>query len=288
VTEAQPSVGATVRRRLLGAQLRRLRIQAGVSREEAGEAIRASAWKIHRLENGQVSFKERDVVDLLGLYGVADKDQVAALVALAEEANAPSWWSRYSDLLPPWFRAYIDLEQAAIQIRAYEGQVVPGLLQTEDYLRAVIAGELLDEAAEDVDRRVALRMARQALLERTDGFVLWVVVDEAVLRRPVGGAKVMRAQLERLLETTALPTVTLQVLPFGASLHPAGVGAFSILRFPDPELPDLVYLEHLTNAVYLDKLADVARYQATMSRLNVESVPPNQSPEILRRMLQQT
>jgi transcriptional regulator with XRE-family HTH domain len=288
VTEAQPGGGATVRRMLVGAQLRRLRIDNGLTREQAAEAIRASAWKIHRLENGQVGFKERDVVDLLGIYGITDPDRVAALVALAREASTPSWWSRYSDLLPPWVRAYIDLESAASLIRTYEDQLVPGLLQTEDYMRAVIAGAHLGDSAEDVERRAALRMGRQTLLSRTDGFMLWAVVEEAALRRPVGGRKVLRAQLERLVEATALPTVTLQVLPISVSAHAAMVGAFSILRFPDPDLPDVVYVEHLTGAVYLDKRGDVDAYLAVMHRLDVVSAPPQQTVEILGRILHET
>jgi Domain of unknown function (DUF5753)/Helix-turn-helix domain len=273
---------------LLGAQLRRLRIEADLTRDQAGEAIRASPWKLHRLENGQVSYKERDLIDLLRLYGVTDHDEIDAFIALAHDANQPSWWNPYSDLLPSWFRAYVDLEAAASLIRTYEGQVVPGLLQTEDYMRAVIAGGLLDEAPEDVERRVALRLARQKLLERTDGFLLWAVLDEAALRRPVGGAKVLRDQLERLVEATTLPTVTLQVLPFTAATHPATVGGFSILRFADPELPDVVYIEHLTDALYLDKRSDVDRYLAIMHRLDVESAPPHQTAELLNRILQKT
>jgi transcriptional regulator with XRE-family HTH domain len=288
VTEAQPGGGATVRRMLVGAQLRRLRTEQGLTREQAAEAIRASEWKIHRLENGQVGFKDRDIVDLLSLYGVTDPDRVAALVDLAREANTPSWWSRYSDLLPPWVRAYIDLESAASLIRTYENQLVPGLLQTEDYMRAVIAGAHLGDSAENVERRVALRLGRQALLERTDGFMLWAVVEEAALRRPVGGAKVLRAQLERLIEATALPTVTLQILPSSVSAHAAMVGGFSILRFPDPDLPDVVYVEHLTSALYLDKRSDVDAYMAVMHRLDVVSAPPQQTVEMLSRILRET
>jgi hypothetical protein len=288
VTEEQPRGGPTVRRMLLGAQLRRLRTEAGITREGAGEAIRASAWKLHRLENGQVSYKERDIIDLLRLYGVNDHDEIDTFIALAHEANQPSWWNPYSDLLPQWFRAYIDLESAATLIRTYESQLVPGLLQTEDYMRAVIAGRLLGEAGEDVERRVALRLARQKLLERTDGFLLWAVMDEAALRRPIGGAKVLRAQLERLIEAATLPTVTLQVLPFSAGTHSAIVGAFSILRFPDPDLADVVYIEHLTDALYLDKPSDVDLYLAIMHRLDVEGAPPHQTVEILNRILRET
>jgi hypothetical protein len=187
VTTVQPGGGPTVRRMLVGAQLRRLRTDKEITRERAGEAIRASEWKIHRLENGQVSFKERDVVDLLRLYGVTDPGEVAALLTMAREANQPGWWFQYSDLLPHWFRAYVDLESAAAVIRIYEGQLVPGLLQTEEYTRAVIHGAQLDESAEEVERRVALRMARQGLLERAHAPRLWAVVT----RRPCGGRSVV-------------------------------------------------------------------------------------------------
>jgi Domain of unknown function (DUF5753)/Helix-turn-helix domain len=285
VTEAQLGGGPTVRRMLVGAQLRRLRTEAGISPEQAGAAIRASEWKVYRLENGQVGFKERDLLDLLRLYGSNDPDEVATVIALAREANLPGWWHPYGDLLPQWFRAYVDLESAARLIRTYEGQLVPGLLQTEDYMRAVIAGALLDDAPDEVERRVALRMTRQALLERPDGPRLWAVVDEAALRRSVGGAEVMRAQLERLVAATKQPNVTLQVLPFGAGAHPAMVSAFSLLRFGDKQLPDVVYVEHLTNALYLDRRDDVERYLHVMDSLCVRSQPREQTPEILTAML---
>ena len=276
--------GPTVRRMLVGAELRRLRTAKGLSREQAAEAIRASEWKIHRLENGQVSFKERDIVDLLRLYGVTDADEVAAFVVLAREANTPGWWQRYGDVLPQWFRTYVDLESAASLIRTYEGQLVPGLLQTDDYIRAVVHDASL-EPSEDVGRRVRLRMARQTVLTRERPPRLWAVVDEAALRRPVGGREVMRGQLERLLDASKLPNVTLQVLPFAGGAHPAMVGAFSILRFADRELPDVVYLEHLTNAVYLDKRAEVERYLDVMELLCVDSQPPAKTVELLTRIL---
>jgi transcriptional regulator with XRE-family HTH domain len=276
--------GPTVRRMLVGAELRRLRTAKGLSREQAGKAIRASEWKIHRLENGQVSFKERDIVDLLRLYGVTDADEVAAFVVLAREANTPGWWQRYGDVLPQWFRTYVDLESAASLIRTYEGQLVPGLLQTDDYIRAVVHDASL-EPSEDVGRRVRLRMARQTVLTRERPPRLWAVVDEAALRRPVGGREVMRGQLERLIAATKLPNVTLQILPFAGGAHPAMVGAFSILRFADRELPDVVYLEHLTNAVYLDKREEVERYLDVMELLCVASEPPARTVELLTRIL---
>jgi transcriptional regulator with XRE-family HTH domain len=287
VTAVQPAGGPTVRRMLVGARLRRLRTEQGLSREQAGEAIRASEWKIHRLENGQVSFKERDVVDLLRRYGVVDPGEVSALLTMAREANQPGWWFQYSDLLPQWFRAYVDLESVATLIRIYEGQLVPGLLQTEEYTRAVIHGAQLDESAEEVERRVALRMARQRLLEPAHAPRLWAVVDEAALRRPVGGPKVMQAQIEWLIEASRLPSVTVQILPFNAGAHPAMVGGFSILRFAGRELPDVVYLEHLSNAEYLDKRDDVDQYLHVMDQICARSELSDRTVEFLSAMLRE-
>ena len=276
--------GPTVRRMLVGSKLRRLRTDIGLSREEAAQAIRASEWKIHRLENGQVGFKERDLVDLLARYGVSDPDEIDELLTMAREANTPGWWQHYGDVLPQWFRTYVDLESAAALIRTYEGQFVPGLLQTDDYMRAVIHDASL-ESSEEVGRRVRLRMARQTLLTREHPPRLWAVVDEAALRRPVGGPGVMRGQLERLLDAAKLPNVTLQILPFDTGAHPAMVGSFSILRFPDRELPDVVYLEQLTNAVYLDKRAEVERYLDVMELLCVDSQPPAKTVDVLTKIL---
>ena len=286
MTESQSEFGGpTVRRMLVGAQLRRLRTELGLSREEAGETIRASEWKIHRLENGQVGFKERDIIDLLRLYEVTDPDDVAAFLLLIREANTPGWWQHYGDLLPQWFRTYVDLESAAALIRTYEGQFIPGLLQTDDYMRAVVQGAHLNESSEEMGRRVRLRMARQTLLTREHPPRLWAVVDEAALRRPVGGPEVMRGQLERLIDASKLPNVTLQVLPFAVGAHSGMPGAFSILRFADPELPDVVYLEHLTNAVYLDKRDEVERYLDVMESLCDDSEHPGRTVELLERIL---
>ena len=284
---AQAGGGPTVQRMLVGAKLRRLRTDMGLSREEAGQAIRASEWKIHRLENGQVGFKERDLVDLLALYEVTDPDEIDELLTMAREANTPGWWQHYGDVLPQWFRTYVDLESAAALIRTYEGQFVPGLglLQTDDYMRAVIHDHL--ESSEEMGRRIRLRLARQTLLTREHPPRLWAVVDEAALRRPVGGREVMRGQVERLLDATKLPNVTLQILPFAAGAHSAMVGAFSILRFADRELPDVVYLEHLTNAIYLDKRDEVERYLDVMELLCVQSEPPAKTVELLDRILNQ-
>jgi transcriptional regulator with XRE-family HTH domain len=279
--------GPTVQRMLVGARLRRLRTDLGLTREQAADHIRASAWKIHRLENGQVGFKERDLLDLLALYGVDDREEVADTLALAREANHPGWWQHYGDVLPAWFRAYVDLESAASLIRTYEGQFIPGLLQTDEYIRAVVQGAHLSEAGDDVGRRVRLRMARQILLTREQPPRLWAVIDEAALRRPVGGREVMRGQLERLIDATKLANVTLQILPFDSGAHPAMAGAFSILRFGDQELPDVVYLEHLTGASYLDKRDEVERYLDIIEILCVEAEPPARTVDLLHQILEE-
>jgi transcriptional regulator with XRE-family HTH domain len=286
MTETRAQTGApTVQRMLVGARLRRLRTDIGLTREEAAASIRASEWKIHRLENGQVGFKERDIVDLLRLYDVTDPGEVAEFLTLAQEANAPGWWQHYGDVLPQWFRTYVDLESAASLIRTYEGQFVPGLLQTDGYMRAVVQGAHLEDSGDELGRRVRLRMARQTLLTREQPPRLWAVVDEAALRRPVGGREVMWGQLERLVEATKLPNVTLQVLPFDSGAHPAMFGSFSVLRFPDQELPDVVYLEHLTSALYLNKPDEVDQYLHVMETICVRAAAPDQTVELLEQIL---
>jgi transcriptional regulator with XRE-family HTH domain len=277
--------GPTVRRMQLGARLRRLREAKGVSREDAGWAIRASESKISRMELGRVGFKERDITDLLTLYGVDDEAERSGLLALGREANTPGWWHPYGDLLATWLQYYLDLEAAATLIRTYEVQFVPGLLQTDEYARAVVRLGHADADTEEIDRRVGLRMARKQVLTRPDPPRLWAVIDEAVLRRPIGGPDVMRAQIKALSEACRLPDVRLQVIPFRAGGHAAAGGAFTILRFPDQELPDVVYIEHLANALYLDKREDVELYSAAVARLFIEAEPPTRTPEILHRAL---
>jgi transcriptional regulator with XRE-family HTH domain len=258
---------------LLGAQLRRLRLARGISRERAGEAIRSSHAKISRLELGRVGFKERDLADLLTLYGVVDPDDRAALSSLAARANTPGWWHKYGDVLPDWFKIYIGLEEAASIIRTYELQFVPGLLQSPDYARAVILLGHRGASPEEIDQRIALRTIRQRRLFLADAPKLWVVVDEAVLRRPLGGKPVMREQVEHLLELTERHNITLQVLPFDRGGHAAAGGPFTILRFTEPELPDVVYMEQLTSALYLDKREDTEHYMRVMDRVSLEAMP---------------
>lgn len=283
-TEGGPATGPTVLRMLLGAQLRRLREASGVTREGAGWEIRASESKISRMELGRVGFKERDVADLLSLYGVTDTTEREALLKLARDANSPGWWHRYGDVLPSWFQSYLGLEAAAALIRSYEVQFVPGLLQTPEYARAVVLLGHRGAGADEIDRRVGLRMQRQELLRRPRPPQLWAVVDEAALRRPIGGAQVMRAQLTALIEATRAPHVRLQIIPFDAGGHAAAGGAFTILRFGDQDLPDIVYIEQLTSAIYLDKREDLDYYAAAMERLCVEAEPPERTPELLTRL----
>jgi transcriptional regulator with XRE-family HTH domain len=268
---------ATVLRMLLGAQLRRLREAADISAEEAGYAIRASRSKISRMENGRVSFKIRDVEDLLTLYRVTDELQRSAALALAKQASTPNWWAKYGDILPDWFETYIGLESAAITIRSFEVQFVPGLFQTEDYARAVTRLGHQSATEAEIDLRVALRVKRQDLLTRLDPPRIWAVMDEAVLRRPYGGSAVLRTQLERLAQAADLPHVTLQVVPFARGGHAGASGAFSVLRFAERDLPDVVYIEQLTSALYLDQRVDVEHYLEVVDQLSSEALTPDET-----------
>jgi transcriptional regulator with XRE-family HTH domain len=281
---AQPRHSPTALRILLGSQLRRLRESRHIRLEEAGRAIRASHSKISRMELGRVSFRVRDVADLLSLYGVCDERERELLLSLVAQANAPGWWHDYDDVVPSWFESYVGLEQAASAIRNYEVQFVPGLLQTCDYARAVVC--LGHSGCEDeIERRVRLRMDRQEILTRPDPPNLWAVVDEAVIRRPLGGTAVMRAQIERLLDLVSLPNVTLQIVPFSVGGHAAAGGPFSILRFSEVDLPDVVYLEQLASAIYLDKREDIERYLAVMERLCLAAKPVSDTKKMLRQVM---
>ncbi|MEU6831641.1 helix-turn-helix transcriptional regulator [Nocardia beijingensis] len=276
--------GPTVLRIALGSRLRQLREGCGISREAAGDAIRGSHAKISRLELGRTGFKERDLQDLLSLYGVVDPAERETYFELARRANDPGWWQHYSDLLPAWFETYIGLEQAATTIRTYEAQFVPGLLQTADYARAVIQLGNSDET----ERRVAIRMRRQQILYRVAAPTLWAVIDENALRRPVGGVEVLREQIEHLVTMAERPNIRIQVLPYAAGGHSAAGGPFSILRFPEPELPDIVYTEQLTSSLYFDKQRDVELYMSVMNRISVEALSPADSVRFLRELLTRT
>jgi hypothetical protein len=270
---------------LLGAHLRRLREAQGVTREDAGWEIRSSDSKISRMELGKVSFKERDVADLLTLYGVTDSEERDRLLLLARDANTPGWWHRYGDVLAGWFQFYLGLEAAANLIRTYEVQFIPGLLQTRDYARAVVQLAHSPTSGQEVERRVDLRLKRQQVLSQSHPPQVWAVIDEAALRRPIGGYPVLRAQLQALIDATEMPNVRIQILPFEVGGHAGSGGSFTILRFPEGDLPDIVYVEQLTSALYLDKREDLDQYAEAMERLCVEADPPGRTADTLAKML---
>jgi transcriptional regulator with XRE-family HTH domain len=287
MTTVQPGGGSMVRRILLGSQLRRLREAKGISREDAGYTIRASESKISRMELGRVSFKERDVVDLLSLYGV-DESERGQLLTLVREANQNGWWHSFSDAMPNWFQTYVGLEESAALIRTYEVQFIPGLLQTAGYARSIMGLNRPHMQSDEIEHRVDLRMRRKRMITDGVGPRLWAVIDEAALRRPIGGPAVMRAQVQHLIEMAELPGVVLQVMPFRFGGHAAETGAFTILRFPEQDLPDVVYLEQLTSALYLDKRDDVDAYVQVMERLSVDSLTPEQTVELLTGLLKES
>jgi transcriptional regulator with XRE-family HTH domain len=268
---------------MLGARLRRLREAAEVSRAEAGFAIRSSESKISRLELGRVSFKPRDVTDLLTMYGVTDPEKREAFLEMVKRSNEPGWWHRYIDLVADWFQDYLGLEESASRIQTWEQQFVPGLLQTEDYAKAIISHGWSPMATQSVQRQVGMRMRRQALLGRPDPPKLWAVIDESVLHRPIGGRRVMLDEVEHLIELTKRPNITLQVVPYQFSGY-AAEGSFTSLRFAEPELPDVVYIEHLNGALYLDKRSDTELYGRVFDRLTVDAYTPDHTRQFLMKV----
>ena len=286
--QEEPAGEATVLRMLLGAQLRRLRETAGMSAENAGYEIRASRSKISRMETGRVGLKARDIEDLLTLYGVADEQQRSEVLALAIRSREREWWTQYADILPGWFETYLGLESAATAIRSFETQFVPGLFQTEDYARAVTRLGHQTASPAETERRVGLRLKRQEVLAGPRPPRIWAVMDEAVLRRPIGGYAVMRAQFARLVEAGRRPGVTLQVVPFAKGGHAGASGSFSILRFEERDLPDVVYMEQLTSALYLDQRPDVEHYLEVVDQLSGEALTPAESARFIEQVAEET
>ena len=274
------SHGPTALRIALGTQLRRLREASGISAEAAGYAIRASHAKISRMELGRVGFKERDVADLLTLYGINDERERNTFLALARRANVPGWWHEYSNILPSWFEMYLGLEQASSVIRSYQPQFVPDLLQTREVASAVIELGHPNASSDDIERLLALRMTRQQILVQPGAPILWAVIDEAALWR-LHESSAMRAQIQHLIEIAQLPNVRIQVMPIYFGAHVAVGGPFAILRFSEPDLPDIVYLEQLTSALYLDKSQDVEHYLMVMDRLCVQAKSPAETARFL-------
>jgi hypothetical protein len=238
------------------------------------------------MENGRVSFKERDVADLLMLYGITDKQEQEAFLAMARQANVPGWWQRYSDVLPRWFEMYLGLEQASSVIRTYEPQLIPDLLQTREVAGALIQLGHPGGSSDDIERRIALRITRQEVLTQPEAPNLWAVIDESALWR-LGARSVIRAQVQHLIEMADLPNVTLQVIPIYSRAYAAVGGPFTILRFAEPDLPEIVYLEQLTTALYLDKIQDVQHYMLVMDRLCIQAKSPADTVRFLRSTLKE-
>ena len=279
---SEPRSAPTVGQVVLGKRLQDLRERAGMSRDQASKVLRVASATVRRMETAEVALKIPYVQVLLKAYGIPD-EEADAFVELAEEANRPGWWQRFHDVLPDWFSMYVSLEGAASLLRMYEPHFVPGLLQTEDYARTVMrTGAVGRTRPEDIERHVALRMERQSLLTRPDAPRLWVVMDETVLRRPVGSVEIMRAQADKLLEATTMPNVTLQIAEFSTGHHPGTYGPFVLFRFAVPELPDMVYSEYLTGAVYFDARPEVASYLEVMDRMAAQAATAQRTKELLR------
>ena len=282
------SVDATVLRMLLGGQLRRLREAAGITPEQAGYEIRASRSKISRLENGRVKLKSRDVTDLLTLYGVTDEDTRSKFLALVSQSNTPDWWTKYSDILPDWFETYLGLEAAAATIRSFEVQFVHGLFQTEDYARAV--SRLGRKTASD-ERSSAGSPCASSARTCSAGRIRprsgrsWT---RPCCAGPVGGPAVMRAQFRHLIEVAEFPHVTLQVVPFASGVHSGESGSFTVLRFEERDLPDVVYIEQLTGAIYLDQRSDVEHYLEVVDELSSEALTPAGTTHFIEQVARET
>ncbi|MFF3871346.1 helix-turn-helix domain-containing protein [Streptomyces sp. NPDC001978] len=276
---AAPTVGQVV----LGKRLQELREAAGLGRDEAAQVLRVASATVRRMEMAEVSLKIPYVQVLLTTYGVSD-EEAAAFVRLAEEANQPGWWQRFHDVLPDWFSLYVSLEGAARIIRSYEPHFVPGLLQTEPYARAVMEAGTIGQMDPDlIERHVSLRMARQRLLERDEPPHLWVIMDETALRRPVSTrAEVMRDQLDRLLEFAERDRITLQLAEFADGPHPGTYAPFTLFRFAEPELPDMVFTEYLTGALYLDSRTEVSTHLEVLDHMTAQAASAQRTMKILR------
>lgn len=274
----------TVRRRRLGMELRRLREAAGLTTDRVAEILECSHSKISRIETGQVRATPRDVRDMLEIYGVAGEPR-EALIQIAREARQTGWWHAYGDVIKE--SAYVGLEVAAASIRSYEALLVPGLLQTTQYARAATRAVRPDQPQEQIERQVELRMARQAILTQDDPPALWAILDEAALRRPVGEHGIMVEQLHHLIEVAELAAVTLQVLPYSAGEHAGMDGAFTILSFPEPADPAVVYLENATSDLYLENPDEIRRYSLLFDHLRAAALKPNDSTAFLGALVKE-
>jgi transcriptional regulator with XRE-family HTH domain len=281
-----PAEGPTVLRMILGRQLQALREKAGMSYDQAAEAIYSSPYTIRRMERAEGGLKPLTVKSLLLAYGITDGADIDAFLALARSASKPGWWHSYDDVLPSWFRTFVGLEEGATLIRGYDPHWIPGLLQTRDYARAAVRTGFPDATGEEAARRTDLRLARQHVLERPDPPQLWLVIDETALRRPAAttGPQIMTAQLDKLADAAQRPNVTLQVLPSSSGLHPAMYGPFRVFRFATTEQPDIVYGESMTSAWYLDKPDETAVYLQALDLISTQAAPADQTAKILRQI----
>ena len=271
----------TVRRKRLGTELRRLREQARLTCESVGQRLGCSGTRISRIETGRISVRPGDVRELLEVYGVTG-DRADALAELAREARRKGWWHRFGPVMPSWLEPYLGLEAEAARLRDFQSMVLPGLVQTEDYTRAILrAAPGAECRAGDIEQQVALRMERQAVLDGAARPELRLVLSEGALRVQVGGPDVMRAQLRKLAEVAGHGQVTLQVLPAGAAAHVQAVSPFTILDFADPADPPVVYTEHLTGSLVLDDPGEVRAYTAVFERLRTEALDPGPSLDLI-------
>ncbi|CAL9340200.1 helix-turn-helix domain-containing protein [Streptomyces sp. enrichment culture] len=285
MSEARSGAGTsapTVLRMILGRRLQEMRQSAGASLADAAKALRVTPLTIRRLEKAEVALKPLYVEKLLQTYG-STQQEADEFIALAEQANRPGWWHAYRDVLPNWFTAYVSLETGASTLRTYEPHYVTGLLQTPAYARGVLGGGFPNGSEEELERRVGLRLRRQSLLERENAPTLWVVMEEAVLHRVVGGPDVMREQIDRLLEVSELEHVSIDILPFAVGAHVGACAPFTYFRFEEPELPDVVYSEILSASMYLDERADVVAHLEAHNRMSLLT-STRDSTALLNRM----
>lgn len=271
---AVSTAGPTVRRRRLGTELRRLREAHALKLEEAADRIGLAPSTLSRIETGKAPTRSAYLTTMLEMYGVTDPSQRQILADMAREGHRKGWWAAYEDILPTGFGVYVGLEAEAAALRVFEDQVVHGLLQTEDYARAITSAVRLGLTPGEVDRVVQLRLQRQTVLTRPQPLGLWLILNEAVIRRPVGGPEVMRTQLEHLLAAIQWPNVTLQILPLASGAHPALSGPFCIVQFPERSDPDVVYTEGVAGHAFLEKEADIRACAEAFDLLRAAALSP--------------
>jgi transcriptional regulator with XRE-family HTH domain len=278
-----PRSSPTARRRRLATALRQMREERNLNCTEAGKAVGWSESKISRIETGRIKIAQPDLELLLDLYEVTGETR-AGLFTLARQATHRGWWRSYSDALPAWFENYVGLENGAKSLFTYQNQLVPGLMQTEEYATALFAANQPALSTDEVERQLAARATRQALLTAATPLQVWVILDEAVLRRQVGGKAIMRAQLHRLLEIAAMPNVTLQVMPFGEGAHASMGTSFELLQFPEPGDTAIVYIEDHTSSQYLEAAPDIERYTLIFDHLRASALAPERSAEFVSQV----